>query len=159
MTRANERGVSGDTFKVAEACIRRYVNDRARGELNDGQLERELVAKHHADVLDSYDRGVKVGRRQVASFSRESVGAKKKIRTPLPWRPFPTSVLPEPLRSFVIEASDAIGCDPAQIAVPLLPVLAGCIGNKRRIVLKRGWSEPSVIWAVTVARSGTLKPN
>jgi hypothetical protein len=73
------------------------------------------------------------------------------------WRPFPLSALPEPARTFVDAASRAIGCDASYIALPLLAALAAAIGNSARIRLKRGWTEPAVIWAAIVGESGTLK--
>ena len=39
----------------------------------------------------------------------------------------------------------------------LLVAAAAAIGNARRIQLKRGWTEPSIIWACIVAESGQLK--
>ena len=36
--------------------------------------------------------------------------------------------LPEPLASFVAETADAIGCDPAYVALPLLAVAGSAIG-------------------------------
>lgn len=75
----------------------------------------------------------------------------------LSWRPFPTRTLPEPLRSFVVEAAASLGCDEAMVALPLLGVLAGCVGNRRALRLKEGWVEVSVLWACVVAPSGTLK--
>jgi hypothetical protein len=71
--------------------------------------------------------------------------------------PFPTELLPEPLRSLVRTGSAATGCDPAHIAVPLLCGLAGAIGTTHRIRLKRRWTEPAGIWGAVVAPSGTQK--
>lgn len=76
---------------------------------------------------------------------------------PAPFQPFPLGVLPEPLRRFVREGSTMIGCDPAYVALPLLPALASAIGNTHRIQIKRGWTEPAIIWATTVGESGTAK--
>ena len=74
-----------------------------------------------------------------------------------PFRPFPTDVLPEPARSFVRNCARAIGCDESFIALPLLAAMASAIGNTRRIQLKRGWSEPTILWTALVGDSGTLK--
>jgi hypothetical protein len=71
--------------------------------------------------------------------------------------PFPVDVLPEPIRRFVIEGSSAIGCDSSYVALPLLSALASAIGNTRRIALKRGWSEPAIVWTVIVGESGSAK--
>ncbi len=73
------------------------------------------------------------------------------------WKPFPVEALPEPISRFVATAAKAIGCDPSYIALPTLAALAGAVGNTRRIELKRGWTEPAVIWAGNVGESGTLK--
>ena len=75
----------------------------------------------------------------------------------LPWRPFPLHALPEPIRGFVTAGTGAIGCDSSYLALPVLTVLAACIGNAYRMILKRGWSEPSVLWCATVGESGSLK--
>ncbi len=73
------------------------------------------------------------------------------------YQPFPVEILPEPLRSFVAQAGEAVGCDTAFVALPLLAGLASAIGNTRRIGLKRIWSEPAIIWAAIVGDSGTMK--
>jgi hypothetical protein len=71
--------------------------------------------------------------------------------------PFPADVLPEPIRGFVTEAAVAIGCDASYIALPLLSGLASAIGNTHRIALKRGWTEPAIVWTAIVGDSGTAK--
>lgn len=71
--------------------------------------------------------------------------------------PFPADVLPEPVRAFVTDAAKAIGCDASYIALPLLSALAAAIGNTHRIELKRGWTEPAILWTAIVGESGTLK--
>ncbi len=71
--------------------------------------------------------------------------------------PFPVAALPSPVDRFVTEGAAAMGCAPSFIALPLLVGLASAIGATRRIQLKCGWSEPSVLWGAIVAPSGTLK--
>lgn len=75
----------------------------------------------------------------------------------LAYTPFPVDVLPEPIRSFVADAAKAIVCDASYIALPLLSGLASAIGNTHRIALKRGWSEPAIVWTAIVGDSGTAK--
>jgi hypothetical protein len=71
---------------------------------------------------------------------------------------FPVDLLPERVRVFVLEAADALGVDLALVAGPCLAALAGCIGNRRRIVIKEGsWREACVLWIATVMRSGGKK--
>jgi hypothetical protein len=73
------------------------------------------------------------------------------------WRPFPVHVLPEPVRSFVVEGAEAMGYDPAYVALPVLACIATAIGTTRRVHLKRAWAEAAMVWAVIVGHSGTLK--
>ncbi|MFM9965347.1 MAG: YfjI family protein [Planctomycetaceae bacterium] len=73
------------------------------------------------------------------------------------FRTFPVDVLPAPLAEVVRCVTKAMGCDPSFVALPALSVLAGAIGNSRRIRLKRGWTEPVIIWTAIVGESGTLK--
>ncbi|HRR86054.1 MAG TPA: DUF3987 domain-containing protein [Phycisphaerae bacterium] len=74
-----------------------------------------------------------------------------------PVLPFPVGVMPEPMRSFLEICATAIGCDPSYVAMPMLSTLAAAIGNTRRIQLKRGWTEPAIVWTAIVGESGTLK--
>lgn len=71
--------------------------------------------------------------------------------------PFPANVLPEPILGFVTQAAKAIGCDESYVALPLLSGLASAIGNTHRIGLKRGWTEPAIVWTAIVGESGTAK--
>jgi uncharacterized protein DUF3987 len=71
---------------------------------------------------------------------------------------FPVGVLPFRVLWFVQEAADALGVDAALVAGPCLATLAGCIGNRRRIVIKPGsWCEACVLWITIVMRSGSRK--
>ncbi|HTV48150.1 MAG TPA: DUF3987 domain-containing protein [Phycisphaerae bacterium] len=70
---------------------------------------------------------------------------------------FPLNVFPAPLRDYIAEVSAALPCPPEAIALALLAALGSSVGNTRRVMLKRNWSEPTVIWCVVIMRSGTLK--
>jgi hypothetical protein len=75
----------------------------------------------------------------------------------LAWAPFPVNALPEPLATFVQQAAAAIGVDPSMVALPLLALVAGAIGNTRRLVVKSGWSIPPILWTAVVSESGSGK--
>lgn len=75
----------------------------------------------------------------------------------LDWRPFPVELLPDPVRSFVVEQSTSIGCDPSFLALPMLAYAAGAIGTTRSCVVKPGWEEPTVVWAAIVGDPGSQK--
>jgi len=74
-----------------------------------------------------------------------------------PFTPFPTEMLPEPMREYVQVSARAIGCDAAYVAAPLLSAAAAAIGNSRAIQLKRGWTEPAILWTAIIGESGTQK--
>jgi hypothetical protein len=82
---------------------------------------------------------------------------KSAVHTVEPYRPFPVEDLPASVAEYVRQAAAALGCDPAYVALPVLAAAASAIGNTRTIRLKRGWTEPSVVWSVIVGESGTLK--
>jgi hypothetical protein len=83
----------------------------------------------------------------------------QQTNTPQPaaYKPFPVDLLPDVVQQYVWEHSAAIGIDAAFVAVPMLPVLAGLIGQARRLYVKRNWTEPSILWAATVADVSTGK--
>ncbi len=73
------------------------------------------------------------------------------------FEPFPVDALPEPVRSFVVAGAKSPGCDESFIALPVLTMLAASIGNTRRLFVKRGWTEPPILWTVIVGNSGSFK--
>ena len=56
----------------------------------------------------------------------------------VPFREFPTEVLPDPIREFVEVGARAIGCSSSYLALPLLSALAAAIGGTRQLRLKLG---------------------
>jgi hypothetical protein len=77
---------------------------------------------------------------------------------PIPdWKPFPVSSLPQVCREIVEEGAEFLDIDQAMLAVPLLPILSGCIGRSISIRAYPGYEQPSILWALLVARSGTKK--
>jgi len=120
----------------------------------------------HGDIADWVDTHSDVDtaelRRQVETLADDTpaIDPADLIQpTPamLPWKPFPVDALPEPVCGFVAAGSKAIGCDPSYVTLPMLSALAAAIGNTRRIQLKRGWSEPAILWTAIVGDSGTMK--
>jgi hypothetical protein len=87
----------------------------------------------------------------------QGAGTKKKPRPLPPYRPFPVEALPKILADYASETADAVGCDPALVALPALAATASMIGATYTIRLKDGWEEPAVLWTAVVALSGQLK--
>lgn len=75
----------------------------------------------------------------------------------LAWVPFPVELLPDPVGPFMAEAAAALGADAAFVALPLVASIGATIGNRRRIEVWPGWQEAPVLWAATVAESGSMK--
>jgi hypothetical protein len=100
--------------------------------------------------------GGKRADRPAADAARPAAPGRRPVAPP-PWVPFLTDKLPEPLAGYVRECAGAIGCDEASVAVPLLAVFAGIIGNRRRLVAKPGFVQPCCLWAAVVGLTGTMK--
>jgi hypothetical protein len=150
---------NGQTYKVAAVC-REFGLNQADSmllltEWNAGNAE-PLDAVELAEVLKNADKYANKAR----GCKAESKTTSKRKRTAPriePHQPFPVKSLPDDVRRFVVEAADAIFCDPSFIALPMLGLLARAIGNRRVIRLKSTWFEPAIIWAAIVGKSGTHK--
>lgn len=73
------------------------------------------------------------------------------------FRPFPVNSLPAPIARFVQAVAESTSTDPSWAALAALAVIAGCIGNRVSIILKKGWVEPAIFWAALVGKSGSAK--
>lgn len=122
-------------------------------------VEAELVATARSGMMNGTPRAAHEVRTAPRLIPHPAARTPKPDEAPelLPFVPFPVDALPEPVGSFVGKAARAIGCDPSFVALPLLAGMASAIGNTRRLQLKRGWTEPAILWAVMVGDSGTLK--
>jgi Protein of unknown function (DUF3987) len=128
---------------------------------------RERIGEHREDADAWADLGQRFwtgceGRLNTVSATNgppnDVIGAAcDEISPAVPFSPFPLVALPEPIRSYVDAGAAAINCDPSFIALPMLSMLAGAIGNSRRVVVKRGWSEPAILWTAIIGESGTTK--
>jgi putative DNA primase/helicase len=77
---------------------------------------------------------------------------------PLPEAPpFPTDTLPEAVRRFVEEGTEAIGCAPDLLALPVLAILSAGIGGSRVVEIKRSWREGATLFLAVVASPGEKK--
>lgn len=156
-------------FRRAAAIVRDSV---LRGDAAAGKVEDDLVdfaraqgktfAEGHAreairDVLRNVDDVVESHPAAQATTAEVSSPVASRLVSEALWQPFPVEALAPRLRDFVVEAADAIGCDPSLVALPALAAAASAIGNTRRILLKPGWSEPSILWTATIGESGTAK--
>jgi putative DNA primase/helicase len=70
---------------------------------------------------------------------------------------FPIDAMPAGCRMLIREASEAIGCPPEFVALPMLAVLGTAIGNSRVVELKPGWEEKAVIFATVIGDPAAKK--
>ncbi len=132
--------------------------DGVKIEAIDGELQIEATASkkhwlaklrpHKAEILDILQ--------SVSTEVPEPAESEASVGVDM-YAPFPTHTLPGPVGDYVLAAATAIGCDPSFVAMPLLASLARAVGNKRVVRLKRTWSEPAIIWAAIIGKSGTHK--
>ena len=70
---------------------------------------------------------------------------------------FPVEAMPAPCRRLVEEATDALGCAPELVALPMLAALSSAIGASRVIEIKGGWREGTTLFLAAVASPGAMK--
>ncbi len=73
------------------------------------------------------------------------------------FKPFPLQCVPAVIRQFASEHARTICCDPTLILLPAFAVMAIAIGNSRRVVVRKTWNEPCIVWPMPVADSGSGK--
>lgn len=78
--------------------------------------------------------------------------------TALPaYSPPPLDLLPSELQDFTLAACESLEVDRGYILLPLLAALGHAVGQSRIVELKRGFTQPPVIWSAFVGRSGAKK--
>ncbi|MFM9108060.1 MAG: DUF3987 domain-containing protein [Chloroflexota bacterium] len=70
---------------------------------------------------------------------------------------FPLEIMPDAFGALVHQGAMAFGIPPDYIGVPMLSLVAAAIGNRAHLILKEGWVEHPVIWAVVVGKPGSGK--
>jgi hypothetical protein len=138
--------------------------------LGDAEIETTLASAFAAGGKEPRTvPPAKTGKTQPATSGQEQQTAEKDSKAPAtsgktpsvklvpPYKKFPVHLLPTGVRELVEKGAEAIGCDPALIALPALVTVASCIGNAYSVQLKRNWFEPAILWAATVAESGQKK--
>lgn len=148
--RAAHLAQGGEVLFVADPRREREAHQRAQAvALELGSRTWVLSAEGPEELAELLEGGAQSALEQAVPVDPPS--------GPVRFTPFPCGALPPWCRAFVEEAAAAMDIDPAFVAVPLLGALAGAIGNSRRVRLKRFYTEPAVLWTVTVARSGSMK--
>jgi hypothetical protein len=155
-----EPGQAGEQFAQGIAARLGQLGYQGCLQAIDAPLDCKDLCELHQQSGDRFDAAwAKWQEREtpVEIPSPPTSGKKPPARPPEPFRPFPVHCLPCVLERFVREASAALGCDPAYLALPALAVCAALIGNTRTLRIKRSWFAPSVLWTLLVGDSGTMK--
>ncbi|BBL79462.1 hypothetical protein RxyAA322_13160 [Rubrobacter xylanophilus] len=81
--------------------------------------------------------------------------------SPLPSLPeapaFPVEAMPSSCRPLIEEATDALGCAPELVALPMLAVLSSAVGTSCVVEIKGGWREWASLFVAVVASPGAMK--
>lgn len=85
------------------------------------------------------------------------VNAVSAVSTQEPPLPFSVQALPPVARALVVEGAASLQCPPDLVAVPLLAMAAGVIGNRHAVELKPGYTQRPILWAAVIASTGTAK--
>ena len=67
------------------------------------------------------------------------------------------NILSEPLVGVGVALSDTIGCPIEFILLPLLTIIAGCMGVNVHIAINQMWKEPVILWFIIAANKGQKK--
>jgi hypothetical protein len=70
---------------------------------------------------------------------------------------FPVGALPPTTRQFVREAAASVGCPVDYIGLSTLAALSAAIGDTRRIVIKKDWTEGSALFGMIVGGPASKK--
>jgi hypothetical protein len=70
---------------------------------------------------------------------------------------FPISALPITVRQFIREASASVGCPADYVGLSTLAAVSAAIGDTRRIVIKRDWTEGAAIFGMIVGGAASKK--
>jgi hypothetical protein len=113
--------------------------------------------KHNGDfkeaTKDLYEQGF--GSRRKKEIEKD----KPKIDKPLPISGinFPLDIFPEEIQHYILECNNKLDANIDYMGCSLLWLISVCVGNTYEIEVKKGWTEPGVIWLAVVGRAGIGK--
>lgn len=107
---------------------------------------------HHNGDFGSAAAAVRIQHAEQVQHAQQLYHANiaKQLPQPESYKPFPVQLFPDVVQAYVTEHAAAINIDPAYVGLPMLSVLAGLIGPSRRLQVKRGFEQPSIVWSVTI---------
>jgi hypothetical protein len=163
-----ERGWTDDRI-VAE--IQRYPNgvgERYVGREKDlraevarvrpkakGDRRQERSRHQHAGASAPFEKQSKASAREEEEWP--DPGSLAPLVPPAP--PFPMAALPQVIRDFVDDEADRMQAPVDLLAIPVLIMLAGCIGKDAVIRPKAhdDWAERACLWGMVIQPPGSMK--
>lgn len=102
---------------------------------------------------DLYEQGF--GSRRKKEIEKD----KPKIEKPLAISGinFPLDIFPEEIQHYILECNKKLDANIDYMGCSLLWLISVCVGNTYEIEVKKGWTEPGVIWLAVVGRAGIGK--
>ena len=70
---------------------------------------------------------------------------------------FPLDIFPEEIQHYILECNKKLDANIDYMGCSLLWLISVCVGNTYEIEVKKGWTEPGVIWLAVVGRAGIGK--
>ncbi len=138
-----------------------YIVQQPTGEIAAGCHHNSCQGRNWRDLREHYQPGAYDRREQ--STPKESAANGTPDSTPqglvdLPDPlDFPTDALPPCVCRFIEETAAGVGCPVDFVAVPALVALSAAIGDTRRILLKKSWTEGGAIFGGIVGEAATKK--
>jgi hypothetical protein len=125
---------------------------------SDKELQHKLVEARQKSFAKPDGWLLNMDRERSHSVAKPTLGKPVVKMIPLPeYKPFPVELLPPMMQELVRNQASAKDCDPAFVALPALSLVAAAIGNSMAVHAKHGFSQPPILWMVTVGDSGTGK--
>jgi hypothetical protein len=154
----HERGLVADLAKASvgnPGGYARGVDRHAREIMRAAGRRRTIEAARVAEAV-AIDPAAEPAEIEAAAAAVAAASVTMPTEQLAP-EPFPVGLLPDPAGTFVAEVAETLSTDPVFVAFPLLAAVAATVGNRRRIELWPGWTEPAILWLATVADSGSKK--
>lgn len=92
-------------------------------------------------------------------LKKEIEDNKPKIDKPLPISDidFPLDIFPSDIQYYILECNKKLDANIDYMGCSLIWLISVCVGNTYEIEVKKGWTEPGVIWIAVVGRAGIGK--
>ncbi len=138
-----------------------YIVQQPTGEIAAGCHHNSCQGRNWRDLREhyqpgAYDRKEQSTPKESAANANPDSAPQGLIDLPEPLA-FPTDALPNSVRRFVEEAAASVGCPVDFVAVPALVALSSAIGDTRRVIVKKSWTEGAALYAGILGEAATKK--